>query len=309
VARPARLKFLAGEIPLGSLSFPSVELDGPFDAREGAEAGPAPPFDRFPDGVEVVKVPSLPISERLPRLTLLPGCIRYVPAQYRRFVVDLRGLTFEDYLGKFSSKSRANLRKKVRRFAEHSGGAVAWREFRRPEEMAEFHRLARRVSERTYQERLLRSGLPDGAEFLGDLQRRAALDQVRGYLLSHGDRPVAYLHCPARGEDLLYAHVGHDPEYNPWSPGTVLIYHALERLFAEGRFRLLDFTEGEGEHKAFFATRGVLCADVYYFRRRPRHLAVLGLHSGLQVSSRAAAGLLDAIGLKRRVKKLLRARS
>ena len=38
----------------------------------------------------------------------------------------------------------------MRKFAEFSGGAVGWREFRRREEMAEFHRLAREAGMRRF---------------------------------------------------------------------------------------------------------------------------------------------------------------
>ena len=152
--------------------------------------------------------------------------------------------------------------------------------------MDEFHRLAFEVSEKTYQSRLLSSGLPGVDRF------RARVDalRTRGYVLWHAGKPVAYLFCPARDGNLLYEHVGYDPEYQRWSPGSVLQALALESLFAEGRFRTFDFTEGDGDHKRFFANRSVPCADLYYFRKSPRNVLIVGLHAGLRLGAAVRPG-------------------
>lgn len=304
-----KLRFQIGEIVLGTLTFPALVPEGHFTQWIGGGPEPNLPFERFPDGVEVVKFPSYPISEPPPILSVRARSIRYAPIQYQHSLVETRGTTFETYLKKFSSKSRSTLLKKVRRFAEHCGNANPCREFQKPEEMAEFHRLARAVSTKTYQERLLHSGLPDTEAFRQQLEQDAARDQVRGYILFDGARPVAYLHSPSQGEYLLYEHVGHDPEYDAFSPGTVLLYHVIERLFTAGRFHALDFTEGEGKHKEFFSTRSILCADLYYFRRSVGNRLLLRCHQGLRNASRAGVVLLDRIGLKARIKKLLRSRA
>jgi len=306
-ARPVSLTYRLGEAPLFSVRLSSRVLDAHF-TRLPEHPDPAGVPLELLDAGGAALVRSHPIREPLPRVSLLPGVVRYVPAQYTRHYVDLEG-DFEGYLKKFSSKSRSTLGRKVRKFAEASGGEIDWREYRTGEELREFHRLARQVSERTYQENLLRSGLPEGEAFLRELDELASQDQARGYLLFHGGKPIAYLCCPAEADVLLYEYVGYDPEFQSASPGTVLQYLVLERLFAEGRFRILDFTEGEGPHKEFFATGSQLCADLYYFRRTPWNLALVYAHSGLHGLSRRAVSLLSRLGVKDRLKKWLRARS
>ncbi|WZP01012.1 GNAT family N-acetyltransferase [Isosphaeraceae bacterium EP7] len=144
------------------------------------------------------------------------------------------------------------------------------------------------------------------AGILRELSRLASEDMVRSFILFHREHPVSFLHCVARGNDLLYRYAGHDPKFNPWSPGIVLLYLALERLFAEGQHRTFDFADGDGLHKEVFSTRSIPFADLFHFRRSLRHLMLLGLYAGLDASSRAAIGLLDAIGLRRRVKRFVR---
>lgn len=299
--RVRTLEFQAGEVTIGSVKLPSLTLSTHFLRLVGGPPEPDLPFDRFPDGTSVVVAGSYPVARALPRVSVTPQAIRYVPSQYRRYYTDLSG-TFEAYLAKFSSKSRSTLKKKVRKFAEFSGGEVAWREYR-PGALEEFHRLAFPVSETTYQARLLDAGLPGADEFLAELPR---YDDVRAYLLFHEERAIAYLFCPVVDGNLLYMYVGYDPDYQQWSPGTVLQYLALEAVFAEGRFRTFDYTEGEGPHKEFFATDSVACADLWYFRKTVRNRLIVGLHDGLRRASAGSVGLLDRLGLKSRLKKLIR---
>jgi CelD/BcsL family acetyltransferase involved in cellulose biosynthesis len=186
---------------------------------------------------------------------------------------------------------------------------VQWREFRYREEMDEFYRLAREVSEKTYQERLLNVGLPDGDEFRQELYDFSARDVMRGYLLFHDKKPIAYLYCPVQENIMLYRHLGYDPEFKQWSPGTVLQHVVLEKLFAEGKFQMFDFTEGQGPHKEFFSTGSIRCADIYYLRPTIRNLLLLRLHSGLSTLTATTVKLLDQLGVKSRIKKLIRSKS
>ena len=134
----------------------------------------------------------------------------------------------------------------------------------------------------------------------------AATDNVRGYILFHQKKPIAYIYCPVHDKIALYEYVGHDPEYQRWSPGTLLQYYALQCLFAADHIKIFDFTEGEGAHKAFFATHAQYCADIYYFRRNLRNLTSVLLHMGVNALSSAVVWLLERLRLKAYLKKMLR---
>jgi CelD/BcsL family acetyltransferase involved in cellulose biosynthesis len=308
VAKSIQLKYLLGEIPLFAVKFPALFFNAHFTSLTCDLDEPHPPFERFSSKLEAILIRSHPVDGELPRLALSPQSIRYVPAHYQRFYIDMRG-SFSEYLSKFSAKSRSTLQRKVRKFAEFSGGDVNWREYRYPEEVDEFYRLARKVSEKTYQERLLDVGLPEGEEFRRELIHLADRDQLRGYLLFHEEQPIAYLYCPLQENVLLYRNLGYDPEFRQWSPGTVLQYAVLERLFSEGKYRMFDFTEGEGQHKEFFSTGSTQCADIYYLRPTMRNLLLLRLHSGLKTLSGATVRTLDRLGFKTTIKRLIRLRA
>lgn len=298
------LRFNIPGMQLFTLKFPGLILDTHFSTAAGSSV-PSAPFKEFPSGVKVVWIPSHPVNSRLPRLSFQSGAIRYVPSQYQRRWVDLCG-SFDEYAQKFSSKSRKNMRRNVRKFTQLCGGEIRWRTFSVPEEMEEFYREARRISSLTYQEKLWNSGLPTDDEFRRQLAAGAAQSTVRGYVLYFGIRPVAYIFCRARNGFLLYEYVGYDPLFQSSSPGDVLLYLALNQLFAEGRFRALDFGPGSSFYKEFFSNRATPCADVYYFPLKLRVLFLLCAHSGLEFMSDAVRSLLGLLGLRARTRRFFR---
>jgi CelD/BcsL family acetyltransferase involved in cellulose biosynthesis len=196
---------------------------------------------------------------------------------------------FETYLAGFSARSRSSLKRKRRRLEERSGGALDVRVYGSPQEMGEFYRHARAVSALTYQERLLDAGLPEGT--LEEMKALAANDCVRGWLLFVEGRAVSYLHAPARGGCLLYAHLGYDPAFADLSPGTVLQLEVMRMLMDERRFRWFDFTEGDGQHKRRFATGAVDSADLLLLRPSLANVA----------AARALNGFDGAVALTKRL--------
>ncbi|WP_017941972.1 MULTISPECIES: GNAT family N-acetyltransferase [unclassified Thioalkalivibrio] len=249
---------------------------------------------------------SMPVEAPLPRVSRFRGRLRFVPRQYQRHFIDLT-TGWEAYQSRFSSKSRSSMRRKVRKLAEASDGTVDWRQYDTPEGIQEFHRLAREVSARTYQERLLDAGLPGGKGFVKQLLERAREGRVRGYLLFLDGQPIAYLYCPIDDGILRYAFLGYLQEYSDLSPGTVLQWLVLEALFLEGRFALFDFSPGEGAHKSLFGKDSRYCADVYLLRPSWRNRALVYSHLAVTDLSRFASAVLSRLRLKGRAKRRARA--
>ena len=299
-----RLSYRIGELTLLSRDFPALALKNHFLEIPANPDEPAPPPGLLEGTIRAAVVLSHPVDARLPRFHSSARLLRYVPSQYSHFYTSLTG-TFEQYLAKFSTKTRNTLKRKVRRLLDHGEG-TGMREYKRPEEMEEFLNLARSISANTYQEKLFDAGIPADAEFLLELQDRARRDTVRAYLLFLRREPVAYLCCPADGNVLLYSYLGYKQAYAELSPGTVLQYLAFDSLFREQQFTVFDFTQGQGAHKRFFGTHEVLCADLLYFRDSLSSRFWIRLHTGIDCGSVLVGRLLERFGLKARIKRLIR---
>lgn len=247
-------------------------------------------------------VTSLPAA-LAPALAEAQGGLRgFVRQRYARSYARL-DQGFDSYLDGFSSKGRSTLRRKAKKLAERSGGQIDVRAYRSPDDMARFHAEARALSVRTYQERLLDAGLPDGADALAEIQERARRDSVRAWLLFVDGRPVSYLYAPAEGGTLIYAYLGYDPDFADFSPGTVLQLEVMRQLMDEGRFALFDFTEGEGQHKRQFATGSIDCLDLLLVRPTAANLlaghALAAFDSAVALAKRA----IGRGGLGRRLRR------
>lgn len=229
----------------------------------------------------------------------------YCKARYNRHVADLSG-GFNKYMGKFSAKTRSTLRRKLRKFAEASGGEIKWRSYREPDHMAEFYRLARELSRKTYQERLLKVGFPESDTFLANLIQRAELGAVRGYVLFLDDAPVSYLYLPIQGERAIYTFLGYDPKAAKLSSGTVLHLLAIKELCASEEVRYLDFTQGEGQQKEMFGTFSVPCVDLLLLRQSLRNQILITTHAYWGSLEKGIGNALDQVGVKKIIKSSLR---
>jgi hypothetical protein len=302
--RQVELKFWFGPVKLWSVAFDmEVQQWRPDPFCQAAYAAPVP--NSLPDDLDGIYRPSEIIGANDPDCGFIGPSLRYVESRFNRRFIDLT-TGFDAYMAKFSSKTRSTLRRKLRKFEEASSGRLDWTAHRSAPEMQVFHEEARRVSRRTYQEKLFDSGLPEDGTFLRTMLERADAGQVRGFILFLAGVPVSYLYLPIADGRVIYGHLGFDPAYAALSPGTVLQLLALESLFAEGVHRVFDFTEGEGEHKRLFATHERLCGNVFYLRPTLRNRAVVRLHLVTRRLSSAAERQLARRDLKVRLKHYLR---
>lgn len=299
-AAPVPLKFEIGARTLFAVRRSLVRVPLTLeDAREGR----LPALPPLEPGAHGYSVTSLPEARQAEMIRASGGMLPLVRQRYARYYLDF-GIGFDAWLAGLSSNARQGLRRKAKKIAE--GGELDVRRFSTPDELEAFHAAARQVSRRTYQERLLGSGLPEGAEFVREMRALGVAGRARAWLLYVAGEPVAYLYCPVIGDTVIYAHVGHDPAFNDLSPGAVLQMEAMRDLFAEGRFARFDFTEGEGQHKRQFATGGVACVDLLLLRPSVANRLTMAGLGGFNVSVALAKRAVHAAGLEGFAKRVRR---
>lgn len=261
---------------------------------------PAPQGGR--DGLRVLSAPTAQLAAITARY---PGFIAGGRQDYPRHYIDM-AQTFDAYLAQFSGKTRSTLRRKARKLTDDAGGYTVT-EHRTPAEVEAFLAAALPLSAKTYQARLLDAGLPDSPAARAAMLEAAAADRMRAFLLHAGGIPVAYLALPVVGATLVYAHLGYDPAFAPLSVGTVLQMDALERLFAEERYRWFDFTEGDGAHKAMFGTHSAACSSLMLLQPTLANRSLLGARGVFDAGVSSARAVAERSGALGRIRALLRA--
>ncbi|MEL7445211.1 MAG: GNAT family N-acetyltransferase [Pseudomonadota bacterium] len=260
---------------------------------------------RPPKGRDGMRVLSAPQSILSSIISQFPEHLIGGRQDYERHYIDMAG-SYEDYLARFSGKTRSTLRRKQRKLAKEIGNPYAVTEHRSASEVEAFLQAALPLSAKTYQSRLLDAGLPETAQARARMLEAAREDRMRCFLLHSGNGPIAYLSLPVVGDTLVYAHLGYDPDWSRLSPGTVLQMEALERLFAERRFRYFDFTEGEGAHKSMFGTASVACSSFVMLEPTPANRALLGARSGFDRLVTASKTLAERTGALGHIRTLLK---
>lgn len=296
------LRFQIGARTLGSIQRSLVRV--PLSLAEALDGRlpMLPPLDAAADGYQITSLP----EDRQEAMTFVGGdMIAFVRQTYMRYYADL-SIGYDRYLETLSGSTRNSLKRKTKKVASASGDTLDVRAFRKPDEMAAFHAVARGISTKTYQEKLLGSGLPDDAPFVQRMYEMAATDNVRAWLLYIGGEPAAYLYCPIHDSTVIYQFVGHDPAFGDLSPGSVLHLAAMRDLQGEGTLKRFDFTEGEGQHKRQLATGGVACVDLLLLRRsfaNQATTAALGTFDRGAALAKAAVGKYGLGDLARKIRR------
>ena len=266
----------------------------------------AAPLDAVPACADGLRVMSAPVDRLDSIREKFAGYVIGGFAEYPRHFIRMDG-SFEDYLAGFSGKTRSTLRRKQRKLEQELGGTLDIREYTEPDGIERFFDIAVPLSRRTYQARLLDAGLPESGSARRKMAEKAAAGDLRCYLLFAGEHPIAYLSLPVENRTLVYAHLGYDPDWARLSPGTVLQMVALERLFAENRFRYFDFTEGDGAHKAMFGNDSVRCASFYLLRPSLANRSLLWSLTAFDNAVAATKATAERLGALSAARRILRA--
>ena len=256
-------------------------------------------------GSDVLFVPFHPINRRLSTFDLSRKTIRYTSGQYKVYYIDIEG-SFSDYLAKLSPKSRHELRRTVRKFIRSCEDSNYFREYRSASEMSDFHKLACKISKQTALGKWGNNGIAPTLQFCSELENSAERGMVRGFVLFHQGRPVAFDLCRLRGNCLSGDFRGYDPAFRQFSPGRVLTFSILNRLFDEGTVERYDFGPGAADYKAVFSKTNVRCADIYYFRRNMKNGCLIMAHFGFRVLCKCFTKMVGLRHASKLVRKLIK---
>ncbi len=131
---------------------------------------------------------------------------------------------------------------------------------------------------------------------------------LRSYVLDTPDGPIAFLRGIQTGDCYVHDEIGFDSDHAKLSPGTILLYHALEDLTADRCPRRLDFGLGDAEYKRHFGNQETQSGPVVAVARRMRPRAALMVEQLRRTADHRARELLRRTGLYERMRRLYRGR-
>lgn len=257
---------------------------------------------------DVVTLAALPTDSALYRLATTELSARQrprfvAPSVHRR--LELPG-SYAEFLAGRARKTRDSVKRYEKRFLREYGDAVSVRRYTEPHEIDDLFAATEQIAARTYQRGL-------GVDFADDAEHRrlTALAMQRGWfrawVVSVGERPVAFWPGYAYDGTFFVGTPGYDPDFAVHRVGTFVLMRAIEDLCADPEVRWVDYGYGDSEYKRRFGSDSWTEADLLVFAPTARATAINAARSGVMAAE--AVGR-RALGGERadRVKKAWRAR-
>jgi hypothetical protein len=262
------------------------------DAIEG-RLPPLPPLPRDAQGYLIT---ALPEERSNAKYLGAKAMIAWPRRRYIRHWADLAA-GFAPYWQAISADTRASVTRNTAKIAGVSGGALDVRRFHNPDELTHFHDVARRISLRTCQERVLGRGMPDDATFLRRMYTDAAAGLARGWLLYIAGEPAAYLYATIDAGTAIHRQAACDPAFADLTPSVVLLLEALRDLFGERGPKRFDFTNATDG--PVLASAGVPCVDLLLLRPSLANRAATVAQGTLDRAAALSRRSVERLGLER----------
>lgn len=225
--------------------------------------------------------------------------------QYIKFPV-----SYAEYLKEMGSRSRQSVQYSERKLSRDMEDAVQMRCFEAIEDVDRFLEDAVTVSSKTYQTHLLGLGIRKDDESRQRFTLAARRRLLRSYILYCKDHPVAFMVGYQHEGCFYYIDVGYDPAYSQWSVGSVLQLKVLRDLYERAPHpKWFDFSTGFGAHKGRFGNVARLEANILVLPATLRNRIIVSTHALVERLSNSLVSLVDRLGMKARLKKLIRRQS
>jgi len=163
------------------------------------------------------------------------------------------------------------------------------------------------ISKKTYQWNLLNLGLRDRSSLKGTLHKWKSDNALRSYILYCDGKPVSFMLGYIYNTCYYYIDVGYDPDWAKYSVGSVLQIEVLEDLYnTTPPPKKFDFSTGYGEHKARFGNREQEEINMLIFKNSLPNKIIATSYVAINRLSELLVDLLEKLGVKKQIKRLIR---
>ena len=252
---------------------------------------------------EVLSIEGLPLHSEL-RAALIQK--RHLdlgqPFQHQSIVMPAM---LEDYLKQMSTRSRKSVQYSQRKVKKDFTCVLQVLDSK--EGIEDFLDKAIEISKQTYQWNLLGLGLRNREGLKKTLSNWESKGALRCYLLILDGSPVSFMLGYIYQTTYYYIDVGFDPAWSKYSVGSVLQMEVLEDLYKlPSPPEVFDFSTGYGEHKARFGNHQQNEINMILLPGTMLNSIRIIIYKSFSALSEQIVNTMDKLGIKKRLKKILR---
>lgn len=215
--------------------------------------------------------------------------------------------TFEEFKSTRSRKSRANLRRYMKRLLRDHGDCLRWKCYRHDVDLDRLAREMEIVAAKTYQ-RGLGQGFENNAEQRRLMEIGFARDGFRVYMLYINDQPSAFWSGYSYGKVFITETPGFDPAYRSYGIGNFVLMKLIEDLCDDEEIEILDYGFGDAEYKQSFSSEKTMKAHIPIFAPTFKGLKINAMRTQAELMTTAARYVLTRTNLYQKVKRVFRDR-
>jgi hypothetical protein len=203
--------------------------------------------------------------------------------------IDLISLprTFDEFLGRYGSKKRYNIRRQIRLARDSARGDLVLERVEHPKDVTGFLESIAVVNGLAGQ-----SHPAEEQVRLRDLAKRGLL---RGYVLRAEGRPIACLMGKQLGQTYLIDWTRYDRVFRTFSPGTTLLHLAIEDLIMERPGALINLGYGSAKSSFRSTNESHPYPSFLLIKRTRTWRCILGLRATLRAVARVFGSILRAL--------------
>ncbi|MBN1363501.1 MAG: GNAT family N-acetyltransferase [Syntrophaceae bacterium] len=206
-----------------------------------------------------------------------------------------------------SSKHRYWLRR-IRRILEAEfPGQVHYKVYADGPSLDELIVNAETVARKTYQWGL-GQGFRDSPEMRKRLRAFVKKNQLRAHILYIRNDPFAFWLGRSYRNTFYLMQTGYDPEYKRYELGTILFIYMLQDLAENTKMDYIDFGFSEQPYKVRFGNECWEEETVHLFAANSRGLRLNIIRTVIGVSWAYTIGMVNKLGIKNKLKRLMRDR-
>jgi len=221
-----------------------------------------------------------------------------------RWLVRINGSFDNFFAQKFSQRRRYKLRREARLLHQACEQGLEFSSFSNPDDVENYFELVEKVLSGSWQGQRLGRQI-DQDKLIKSSQWLAENSCFRGYLLSNGEEPLAFIHGRFSDGIFFIEKSAYISSWAKFSPGKHIWFRLIEDMFSMGSVRWIDFGVYDLWYKEFWSNESFKEDGIFLLHPGKKTLFALGPSIAMRAPLNAIGKFLARFGMQAKFRRFL----
>jgi len=214
--------------------------------------------------------------------------------------------THEEYLSAMKRKVRYNIKRTVKQFEDTYNENYKLIEYSSSNNVKDLLDKVDFLYSKSWQSNIKGSFKRNTSQAIENRQEQAQQGWLRCFILECSNKPIAFVLGTQHEGVYDYEETGYDPEFSSHSPGNVLTYKLIEKLFNHNPPKLVDFGYGENVYKKVFGNHSYTAFNILASHKTSKLHLLIQTQKVLNKAYSQIKSILTRLNIDAYVRKLLK---